>query len=271
MSETHQHTGGWDAEWSALHTTFEEPAQPWIALCERVKAQFVLQVAGGIRGKSVLEVGCGGAVASCHLAKSGARITAMDRSEAALALARRNFAKAGVRARAVVGDAEAIPGRGGYDLVMSFGLLEHFDDPSPAMREMARVLRPGGLLFAEVVPRKLSIQSLANIWNAGLKIVVFGATFRFRRLATSLRHQLPDYHESRFGPERYAEILLRLGLTAEAAPAEPFPRLSLPVFLARKYAAWGDRRASVWAAFRLRRDAGAFRRAAAFYVWGHKT
>jgi SAM-dependent methyltransferase len=39
--------------------------------------------------------------------------------------------------------------------VISGGLLEHFDDPRPALAEMIRILKPGGAIFATVVPRRL--------------------------------------------------------------------------------------------------------------------
>ena len=46
---------------------------------------------------------------------------------------------------------------GCYDLVASTGLLEHFEDPSMILAEMLRVLRPGGVFYSDIVPRKFSL------------------------------------------------------------------------------------------------------------------
>src|SRR5439155_2806325 len=43
------------------------------------------------------------------------------------------------------------------DAVASTGLLEHFADPAPVIREMVRVLRPGGLFYSDIVPAKFSL------------------------------------------------------------------------------------------------------------------
>src|SRR5262249_2731642 len=42
------------------------------------------------------------------------------------------------------------------------GLLEHFRDPRPVLAEMSRILRPGGLFYADIVPRKVSLYRWAE-------------------------------------------------------------------------------------------------------------
>jgi SAM-dependent methyltransferase len=41
--------------------------------------------------------------------------------------------------------------------VISTGLLEHFEDPSPIVHEMVRVLKGGGVFYSDIVPRKFSL------------------------------------------------------------------------------------------------------------------
>lgn len=46
---------------------------------------------------------------------------------------------------------ESLPFRdNSFDLVLSLGVIEHFEDPLPLLREMRRVLKPGGLLYLSV-------------------------------------------------------------------------------------------------------------------------
>ena len=69
----------------------------------------------------------------------------------------------GRSAYAAFGDVRALPFRdGSLSVVLSGGLLEHFRDPAPVINEMARVLRPGGLFYADIVPRKVSLYRWAE-------------------------------------------------------------------------------------------------------------
>ena len=67
------------------------------------------------------------------------------------------------RGHVLFGDVQALPfADGALSVVLSGGLLEHFRDPAPVIREMARVLRPGGLFYADIVPRKVSLYRWAE-------------------------------------------------------------------------------------------------------------
>jgi SAM-dependent methyltransferase len=58
------------------------------------------------------------------------------------------------------GDLTSLPFADGFfDLVFSQGVLEHFSDPGPAMKEQVRVLRPGGALVVDV-PQKFNVYTL---------------------------------------------------------------------------------------------------------------
>ena len=69
-----------------------------------------LEILGDVAGKDVLELGCGAAQWSIHLARAGAaRIVALDNSEQQLAHARRLMDEAGVDFPLVHASAEAVP------------------------------------------------------------------------------------------------------------------------------------------------------------------
>jgi ubiquinone/menaquinone biosynthesis C-methylase UbiE len=95
-------------------------------------------------GDRVLDVGCGTGVLLAGLAEScpGARLVGIDPVPEMLAIARRRV-PAHVELRE--GRAERIPAAdGSFDLVVSCNMLHYVGDPSSALREMTRVLRPGG-------------------------------------------------------------------------------------------------------------------------------
>ncbi|GAA4964084.1 class I SAM-dependent methyltransferase [Kineococcus glutinatus] len=109
-------------------------------------------VLGDVRGRRVLEVGCGGAQCARWLAGRGAHVIAVDLSAGMLREARALDASAGVRTDLVQCDARRLPlADGCVDVVCSaYGALPFVADVGEVLAEVARVLVPGGLLAASV-------------------------------------------------------------------------------------------------------------------------
>jgi SAM-dependent methyltransferase len=116
----------------------------------------------GERPTRFLEVGCGTALETCLLAQARpeAQAVALDLSLQAIGVARGSAAEMRSPVHLLAADLTALPlPDGAFDLVFSQGVLEHFADPAPAMREQARVLRPGGVLIVDV-PQKFNLYTL---------------------------------------------------------------------------------------------------------------
>ena len=97
------------------------------------------------KGLRVLEIGCGLGTDGARFARAGAVYTGVDLTEAAVSLARRRFELEGLPGEFRVADAEALEfGDGAFDLVYSHGVLHHTPDARAAVREVHRVLKPGG-------------------------------------------------------------------------------------------------------------------------------
>ncbi len=120
----------------------------------------------------VLEVGSGRGSMGAFFADNGFTVHLLDTSESALKSASTCFASDGLCASAVCGDALALPYRSGmFDVVVSVGLLEHFENIEAPIAEQLRVLKPGGCFLGYVVPeRRLSVQTLAVPLTALLRI-----------------------------------------------------------------------------------------------------
>lgn len=96
-------------------------------------------------GLKVLEIGCGLGTDGAQFAKAGADYTGIDLTEAAVDLARKRFELFGLEGSFRVSDAENLDFPSDtFDLVYSHGVLHHTPDTARAIREVHRVLKPGG-------------------------------------------------------------------------------------------------------------------------------
>jgi SAM-dependent methyltransferase len=97
------------------------------------------------QGLRVLEIGCGMGTDGAQFAKAGADYTGIDLTDAAVELARKRFQVSGLKGEFRVADAERLNfPDGSFDLVYSHGVLHHTPDIEAAVREIHRVLKPGG-------------------------------------------------------------------------------------------------------------------------------
>lgn len=109
-----------------------------------------------VRDRDVLEVGCGTGRVLSRLAPLARRAVGVDLSEGMLAHARAR----GLDVRQ--GDATALPfDDASFDAAVSFKVLAHVEDLPRALAEMARVVRPGGVVLAELYNAR-SLRALAK-------------------------------------------------------------------------------------------------------------
>jgi SAM-dependent methyltransferase len=101
---------------------------------------------GPVAGRRVIEVGCGAAAAARWLASQGARVVGVDLSAGMLRQARLGTDRSGVRVPLVQADAARLPfADASFDLACTaFGAVPFVEDSAAVMREVYRVLVPGG-------------------------------------------------------------------------------------------------------------------------------
>ncbi len=108
----------------------------------------------GVRpGERVLDLGCGGGRHAFALAERGARVVALDRSDTDLKDVAALLAALDTEHDGVVvnGDGTSLPfPDASFDRVIAAEVLEHVPDERAAFAELARVLRPGGVVAATV-------------------------------------------------------------------------------------------------------------------------
>jgi SAM-dependent methyltransferase len=109
---------------------------------------------GDVRGLDVLELGCGDARWSVHLARAGARVVALDQSTGQLRHARALLTTTAQPVALLAASAEAVPlAAATFDLVLCDHGAMSFCDPQRSVAEVARLLRTGGrLVFSHTTP-----------------------------------------------------------------------------------------------------------------------
>jgi ubiquinone/menaquinone biosynthesis C-methylase UbiE len=121
-------------------------------------------------GLKVLDVGCGQGTDLYRYAASGADATGIDLTPRHVELARAHLAAMGATGEVILGDAEALPFPSAtFDRVSSNGVLHHTPDMPAALREIRRVLRPGGRATIIVYHRDSTYFWITKILREGLR------------------------------------------------------------------------------------------------------
>lgn len=135
------------------------------ALQRHFESRRLLRMGGPMGGGHALEIGCGRGVGTNLIFDvfGADTVDAFDLDPRMVALARRRLHPRGARVRLWVADATAIPvGNATYDAVFDFGIIHHVPDWRLALREVARVLKPGGRFYAEEVLAALIVHPIAR-------------------------------------------------------------------------------------------------------------
>lgn len=155
-----------------------------------------------LQGAAVLDVGCGAGLLSEALARSGARVTAIDMAPDLIKVAKLHRLESGVEVDYRLQSAEALAAESpaAFDAVTCMEMLEHVPDPAAILSACATLLKPGGRL----------VVSTLNRTPAAFALAIVGAEY-VARLLPKGTHQYRDFIK----PSELARWLREAGLELE--------------------------------------------------------
>ena len=108
-----------------------------------------------LRGKKVLDVGCGGGILSEAMAAVGAEVSGIDLSEKALKVAKLHLLESGLKVDYQMIAAETLAEQkpGEFDVVTCMEMLEHVPQPASIVAACAQLVKPGGHVFFSTLNR----------------------------------------------------------------------------------------------------------------------
>ena len=145
------------AKFSALAHRWWDPESEFKPLhkLNPLRLAHIDRLVGGLAGRKVIDVGCGGGILAESMAALGARVTGIDLAEKPLKVAMLHRLESGVELDYRLCSAEdaALAEPGAYDAVTCMEMLEHVPDPASTVRACASLVKPGGWVFFATINR----------------------------------------------------------------------------------------------------------------------
>jgi 2-polyprenyl-6-hydroxyphenyl methylase/3-demethylubiquinone-9 3-methyltransferase len=155
------------AKFSALAHRWWDPTSEFRPLHEinPLRLAHIERLSGGLAGKRILDVGCGGGILAEAMAAKGAQVTGIDLAEKPLkvAMLHRLETASHVEYRLVAAEALAEESPAAFDIVTCMEMLEHVPDPPSTVRAIAKLVKPGGLVFFSTINRNAKSFLLAIV------------------------------------------------------------------------------------------------------------
>ncbi|MBU3720816.1 MAG: bifunctional 2-polyprenyl-6-hydroxyphenol methylase/3-demethylubiquinol 3-O-methyltransferase UbiG [Burkholderiaceae bacterium] len=108
-----------------------------------------------VKGKRIVDVGCGGGILAESMARLGATVKGIDLAEKPLKVAQLHGLESGIKVdyEAIAAEALAEREAGQYDIVTCMEMLEHVPQPSETIAACSRLVKPGGWVFFSTINR----------------------------------------------------------------------------------------------------------------------
>lgn len=199
------------SEWAACYSDREPRNLNLKNLMSRQRFALEVVEAGLPRGSKVLDVGCGPGEMAAKLMQRGYEVWGLDIAEPMICHARKRCGTDRFR----VGDIEHIPfPENTFDGVVCLGVLEYLDVDEIALREIHRVLKPGGRAVISTPSGACPLYHLDRMLS-GLEPLYDFAKYRLRGKPARIRPAFPQVVHRTYHRRSWVRLLRSLGLERE--------------------------------------------------------
>jgi 2-polyprenyl-6-hydroxyphenyl methylase/3-demethylubiquinone-9 3-methyltransferase len=148
-----------------------------------LRVGYIEEQCGGLHGKKVLDIGCGGGILSEAMAAAGAEVTGIDMAEMSLDVARMHLLESGLKVDYQLATAEDFCSAhaGKFDVVTCLEMLEHVPDPASIVAAAAQALKPEGTLVMSTLNRNPKSFLLAIVGAEYIMNMVAKGTHEYAR------------------------------------------------------------------------------------------
>ena len=132
-----------------------------------LRTEFILNnINKSVKGKQVLDIGCGGGLVSEPLAKLGGKITAIDENFQNLKEAKSHAKESKLKINYVNSNFESFYRKNSkkYDLILCLEVIEHIDNVKETLEKIAKIIQPGGILILSTINRNIKSLLFAKIF-----------------------------------------------------------------------------------------------------------
>ena len=131
-----------------------------------LRLNYIDEHSAGIKGKKVIDVGCGGGILAESMALRGANVLGIDMGAAPLSVAELHALESGVdnvKYQKITVEEIAKKQAGKYDVVTCMEMLEHVPDPASIISACAKLVKPDGHVFFSTINRNPKSFALAIV------------------------------------------------------------------------------------------------------------
>ncbi len=130
-----------------------------------LRVDYIDRQCGGLAGKKVLDIGCGGGILAEAMAAKGADVTGIDMAELSLDVARMHLHESGeqVDYQLITAEQFAAQNEHQFDVVCCLEMLEHVPDPASIIKAAATALKTDGTIVLSTLNRNMKSYMLAIV------------------------------------------------------------------------------------------------------------
>jgi ubiquinone/menaquinone biosynthesis C-methylase UbiE len=220
---------GWDEIWTNQSTdnvvnpmyTESEPASIY-QFWQKGYAEDLIKLVKKHNFNSFCELGSGRGTTTMYLAKEGyGDLTMVDLAEQGFRVAKASFDHYKLpQPTIILENVEKTSLEGNrFDCIYNIGLLEHFDDPAPTLKESFRLLKKGGMIFMPIVPTQ-------PLYKSFIQRLIFNPLSLVKMMIKKLlgrEIQPKNINRTDYGAKIYTDICKEIGFTKIACiPYNPY-------------------------------------------------